>query len=174
MKKRFAVALSLFALLACSQLADSQAPAAAPSEILDKMAGTWTVEGNVRTSPTHHTITAEWILNRQFLRLHEVTSPEAPKSEKPYDAIWFVGYDEVSDRYVIHLLDIFGPRFSETLGYGTRKANAIAFVFEYPDGPFHTTMEYRPESDSWHWLLEQKEKGQWQQFADFKLTRRKQ
>ena len=84
----------------------------------------------------------------------------------------FIGYDETSERYVVHLLDFFGARFSETLGYGTRKDNSVTLVFEYPDGPFHTTWRWLPESSSWQWHLEQKDKGgKWTTFADFTLTR---
>jgi hypothetical protein len=171
MRKKTATAVLLCMLFMFSKFAIPQQAAGRAGDLLDKMAGTWKVEGHVRTSPAHHTITAEWILNKQFLRLHEITSPDAPAPEKRYDAWWFIGYDAVSERYVVHLLDIFGPRYSETLGYGTRKGNVIAFVFEYPDGPFHTTVEYLPESGAWRWLLEQREKGQWTEFADFKLTR---
>lgn len=78
----------------------------------------------------------------------------------------------VSERYVLHLLDGFGARFSETLGYGTRNGNQIQFVFEYPDGPFHTTYRWDPVNKTWQWLLEQKDKnGKWVPFADLKLTR---
>ena len=169
--KKLAAALCLLVCFLSSPAATPQLPPPSQDELLQKMVGTWKVEGHVRGTPAHHTITAEWILNRQFVRLHETISADAPKSEKPYDALWFIGYDDVSDRYVIHLLDIFGPRFSETLGYGTRKGNAMVFIFEYPDGPFHNTMTFLPESGAWHWLLEQKEKGQWSTFADFQITR---
>jgi hypothetical protein len=50
--------------------------------------------------------------------------------------------------------------------------NAIHFVFEYPDGPFHTTFRWSAEKDSWEWLMEQKDKeGKWTSFADLTLTR---
>jgi hypothetical protein len=62
------------------------------------------------------------------------TSSSAPGSERRYEAIWYMGYDTTSERYVLHLLDIFGARYSETLGFGTRDGKAIRFVFEYPDG----------------------------------------
>lgn len=120
----------------------------------------------------HHDVEAEWMLNHQFLRIHEKTAANAPPDEHLYDAIWFLGYDPTSERYVLHLMDVFGGRFSETLGYGTRDGNAIRFVFEYPDGPFHTTFRWSPEPNSWQWLMEQKNKeGKWTQFADLKLTR---
>ena len=120
----------------------------------------------------HHEVCAEWVLNHQFLRLHEKTAAGAPKTEQAYEALWFLGYDPISERYVLHLMDIFGARYSETLGYGTRDGNQIRFVFEYPDGPFHTTYLWNPEKDAWEWLLQQKDKdGKWTSFANFKLTR---
>jgi hypothetical protein len=136
------------------------------------MTGTWELTGQIMGRQAHHEVQAEWVLNHQFLRIHEKTQVNAPASERRYEAIWFLGYDPVSERYVLHLLDLFGARFSETLGYGTRDGNAIRFVFEYPDGPFHTTYRWDPEKNSWQWLMEQKDKsGTWANFADLKLTR---
>lgn len=120
----------------------------------------------------HHTLQAEWVLNHQFLRMHEQTSAAAPKDEHPYEAIWFLGYDAVSERYVLNLMDVFGTRFSETLGYGVRDGNKIRFVFEYPDGPFHTTYIWNPDSGIWEWLMEQKRSdGKWSSFADLTLVK---
>jgi hypothetical protein len=42
--------------------------------------------------------------NHQFLSLHKKTSADAPAAERRYEALWFVGYDGVSERYVMHLL----------------------------------------------------------------------
>jgi hypothetical protein len=112
------------------------------------------------------------VLSHKFVRIHEKTEDATPASERRYEAIWFLGYDPVSERYVLHLLDVFGGRFSETLGYGTREGNSIHFVFEYPDGPFHTTYQWSPEKDTWQWLMTQKDKdGKWAKFGDLKLTR---
>jgi hypothetical protein len=95
------------------------------------MIGRWKLEGKIVWRDAHHEVEAEWVLNHQFVRIHEKTEDAAPASEKRYEAIWFLGSDPVSERYVVHLLDVFGGRFSETLGYGTRDGNAIHFVFEY-------------------------------------------
>jgi len=74
---------------------------------------------------------------------------------------------------VAHWLDIYGGRFSETLGYGTRTNNEVRFVFEYPDGPFHTTFRWLPDNKQWEWLMETKTKsGQWKQFADLTLSQK--
>ena len=73
---------------------------------------------------------------------------------------------------MLHLIDTFGGRFSESLGYGTRDGNQIRFVFEYGDGPFHTTYRWNPETDTWQWLMEMKDKnGKWVPFSDLKLTK---
>jgi len=141
-------------------------------DLAEHMVGVWKLEGQVMGRPAHHEVQAEWVLNHQFLRIHEKTSASAPLLERRYEALWFVGYDSISDRYVVHLLDLFGARFSETLGYGSRDGNTIRFVFEYPDGPFHTTYRWSPQPDTWQWLLEEKNKdGKWITFADLRLTR---
>jgi hypothetical protein len=73
---------------------------------------------------------------------------------------------------VLHLLDVFGGRYSETIGYGVRDGDAVRFVFEYPDGPFHTTFRWNREKDTWQWLMEQKDKdGKWTVFGDLGLAR---
>jgi hypothetical protein len=150
----------------------AQAPPPWNDALVDHMAGAWKVEGQVAGRDAHHEVRADWMLNHQFLRIQEKTSADAPKTESPYDALWFLGYDDASERYVLHLMDVFGGRYSETLGYGTRDGNQIRFVFEYPDGPFHTTFRWSPEKDAWEWLLEQKDKnGKWAPFADLKLSR---
>lgn len=83
-----------------------------------------------------------------------------------YEAMIFIGYDNTSERYVAHWMDVFGGRFSETLGYGTRSGNAIKFVFEYPDGPFTNTFTWNPETKTWIFLMEQKDQtGKWKVFA---------
>jgi Protein of unknown function (DUF1579) len=150
----------------------AQAPAEWHDNLVDHMIGKWKLEGQVMGRDAHHEVEAEWVLNHQFVRIHEKTEASAPGSEKRYEAIWFLGYDPTSERYVVHLLDMFGGRFSETLGYGTRDGSTIRFVFEYPDGPFHTTYQWSPENNTWQWLMTQKDKeGKWTTFASLKLSR---
>ncbi|MFI5114016.1 MAG: hypothetical protein ACHP7J_02645 [Terriglobales bacterium] len=165
-------ALLVVLLVALSSVPSiAQASAEWRDDLADHLTGNWKIEGQVLGRDAHHEVSAEWALNHQFLRIHEKTAATAPASENRYEAFWFLGYDPVSDRYVLHLLDVFGGRFSETLGYGTRNGNEIRFVFEYPDGPFHTAFRWLPEKSTWQWLLEQKDKdGKWTTFADFKLT----
>ena len=140
--------------------------------LIDHMTGIWKLEGRITGQDAHHQVQVDWVLDHRFLQIHEKTAADAPGTERRYEATWFLGYDPVSERYVVHLLDIFGARFSETLGYGRRQGNVIRVVFEYPDGPFHTTYTWFQETDTWQWLMEQKDKnGKWANFADLKLRR---
>ena len=163
----------MIAILAlASGFAAAQSPNEWNDELVEHLSGMWKLEGTVMNHPAHHDIRARWVLNHQFLNIQERTAANAPEEEHRYQATWFLGYDSVSDRYVMHLLDVFGGRYSETLGYGTRDGNSLRFVFEYPDGPFHTTFSWQPQSKSWHWLMQQKDKaGKWSPFADLTLTR---
>jgi hypothetical protein len=137
----------------------AQTPGEWHDDLVEHMTGSGKGRGQIMGRDAHHEIQAEWVLNHMFLRIHESTSTDAPGSEKRYEAIWFLGYDPVSEKYVLHLFDVFETRFSETLGYGTRDGNFIHFTFEYPDGPFHTTFRWLPENGGgWQWLMEQKRK----------------
>jgi hypothetical protein len=133
---------------------------------LDKMVGHWTMNGELMGQPTTHTVQAKWILNHQFLEIHEWGPPD-PKTAKPqYEAMPMIGYDNLSERY-----DVFGGRFSETLGYGKRVGNEIDFIFEYPDGPLRTNFIWDATRGQWHWQMTQKNtSGQWTTFADLTLS----
>jgi hypothetical protein len=139
--------------------------------LLDKMVGNWKVGGTIRGRSVAQTVQAEWVLDHQFLRVHEKGTPD-PKSAPAYEAIVMIGYDHASDRYVAHWMDNGGGRYSETLGYGLRSGDEIKFVFEYPDGPFHTTFLWLPERNQWQWLMQTKDNlGHWVEFANLTLTR---
>jgi hypothetical protein len=66
------------------------------------MAGNWSVSGRVMGGDAHHELKSEWVLNHQFLRIHETTAADAPASERRYEAIWFLAYDPISERYLLH------------------------------------------------------------------------
>jgi hypothetical protein len=137
-------------------------------ELLDNLVGDWKLTRKMRGQSVENSVKAEWTLNHQFLLVHmkDLSTPSN------YEAMVFIGYDNSSERYVAHWIDVFGGRFSETLGYGARTGNAIKFVFEYPDGPFHNTFTWHPESKSWIFLMEQKDQtGNWKVFAEDSLRR---
>jgi hypothetical protein len=78
----------------------------------------------------------------------------------------FIGFDNMSVRYVAHWMDTFGGRFSEVLGFGSRSGSSIKFVFDGFEGPLHNTITWNVESSTWNMLIVQKNgKGEWKTFA---------
>jgi Protein of unknown function (DUF1579) len=164
--------LGLLLLLTATALAQTKsAPLDGPhrpfqDDLLENLQGQWKLTGTIAGHPGEGVLDAAWVLNHQFLKIHEKGTSVIP-GRPPYEADVYIGYDNASDRYVIHWIDIYGGRFSETIGYGTRSGNTIRFNFEYPDGPFHNTFTWNPEGKSWRFLLEQKnDAGTWGVFAD--------
>ena len=166
-------AVSLMLACAGAQFAVAQEPLDGPNrifkdELLENLVGDWKLSRQIFGRSAENIVKADWVLNHQFLRIHmkDVATPAQ------YEAMVFVGYDNMSERYVAHWIDIFGGRFSETLGYGKRDGNSIKFVFEYPDGPFHNTFTWNPGDKTWRFLGEQKNKeGKWGVFATDTLRR---
>ena len=171
----------ILALLLCAgagpvraRAQEADAPLDGPRRIfqdslLEHLTGDWSMAGRVRGRPVTYTLHAEWVLNHQFLelRMRDVAEPPA------YQAMVYLGYDNTSERYVTHWLDAFGGRWSETLGYGQRAGAAVRLVFEYPDGPFHTTFTWNPKDRTWTVLMEDRGPGGvWQEFASYTLHRK--
>ncbi len=174
---------NLFAIVLCAlaispaALAQEQTPSpdgpqhTFQNELLDKMVGRWKLTGMIHRQSVEHAVEAQWTLNHQWLNVHE-KDKAAPKDSSPaYEANVMIGYDNTSERYVAHWLDVYGGRFSETLGYGTRSGDQIEFVFEYPDGPFHTTFRWIADRKQWQWQMRTKNSaGKWVDFANLTLT----
>ena len=129
------------------------------------------MNGELMGQPATHTVQAKWILNHRFLEIHECGPPD-PKTAKPqYEAMPMIGCDNLSERYVVHRIDVFGRRFSETLGCGKRVGSQIDFIFEYPDSPFRTNFIWDATRGEWHCQMTQKNtSGQWTTFADLTLS----
>jgi hypothetical protein len=138
--------------------------------LLDRFVGQWRVERTMHSRTTSSDLKAEWVLNRQFLFLH-YQEPHA-SADTAYEAMVFIGYDNTSERYVAHWIDVFGGRFSETLGYGVREGKGVHFVFEYPDGPFHNTFTFDSAKGSWTSLMRTKNaRGEWVTFANDQIVK---
>jgi len=76
MRFRLVLALAVFVLL--------QSPMAAQispewtDDLVDHMVGSWKLTGQVLGHEAHHEVQVEWVLNHQFLRVHEKTAADAP------------------------------------------------------------------------------------------------
>jgi hypothetical protein len=169
---RFPLSLSLLLALSAPALAQQPVGQDGPAHsfqdsLMTQLVGQWTMSGDLLGSAAPFTLRVEWVLNHQFLRLEMRDQANPPK----YEAISYVGYDNASERYVAHWIDIFGGRWSETLGYGKREGNSVRFVFEYPDGPFVSVYTFDPKTG---WRIDMTQRattGGWKDFAHYKLVK---
>jgi hypothetical protein len=149
-----------------------QARAQLKDDLLDKLTGQWALTGTVAGKTAHHDVQAEWVLNHQFLRIHEQANPKAG-DQSGYEAWVFVGYNKEKQQYVAHWLDVFGGSGAEAVGFGKRTGDSIVFNFDYPDGAFETTFRWNPDDRTWQWLMRGRQaSGEWKPFADLTLRRK--
>jgi hypothetical protein len=137
------------------------------SDLLDQLAGFWAVNGTVRGQPSREGADGEWVLGHQFLRLHR------KQIDGPNESLIHVGYDNVSERFVLIRLDSLSARGAETLGYGIKTGDeTIQFTYEYPSGPYKETWTFDPKERSWQFQVESKDRqGKWITFSTLTLHR---
>lgn len=78
-------------------------------EMLDRLVGKWKVSGKMGRRPIDHTCDVKWVLNHQFLQVHYLdVSPTVPENaHSKYEALAFIGHDNMSERYVAHWIEVF-------------------------------------------------------------------
>jgi len=137
-------------VVAATVMAQEKASQSFEDDLLDHLLGTWDVAGMVHGNPSKQTLQAEGVLHHQFLRVYEKSRENVAQTNVPYEGVLFIGYDSTDKHYVTHLMNVFGGRDSETLGYGERKGNEIKFVFKAPDGSVEEQFIWEADSKAWH------------------------
>lgn len=137
---------------------------------LNNLVGSWKLKRTIRGQTVNNKLVAKWVLNHQFLQLEM----EDEKTPPEYAATVYIGFDDEKKSYVVHWIDVFGGKFSETLGYGKRDGNKIVFLFDYPDGPFRNTFTWDEKKESWNFLMQNGDRAgkNWRLFAEDTLTRK--
>jgi hypothetical protein len=165
----------LLVAVVCVLVLTGFSPAQQPTfsdPLLDHLAGSWVLQGTIAGKQTTHDVSAEWALAHQYLRVHEVSREKKDNGEPAYQAMVFIGWDQTQSQYVCFWLDTYGGAFDSTIGHAKRDGDEVAFLFKYPDGPFHTTFAYDPQTDTWQWRMDSEDKGTLKPFARVKLTRK--
>src|SRR5580658_7706282 len=57
--------------------------------LLNHMIGKWVLQGQIDGKETSHDIDAEWVLNHEYVRLHELSRERNANGEPAYEAIVF-------------------------------------------------------------------------------------
>jgi hypothetical protein len=153
----------------------SARPQPVQDPVLDRLVGTWVLQGTIAGQATTHDVTVDWVLGHQYVRLHEVSRETNARGQPAYEAIVFIGRDQVPGRYACLWLDTTGGGglSGQAIGHGTPSADGLAFLFQGADGStFHTTFRYSQASGTWQWLMDGEEGGKLVPFARVTLTRK--
>lgn len=152
---RFRMRAMLAALMLLAMMpAAAQEPADGPNRsfrdpFIDNLVGEWRLVRQIRGRDIESSVSADWVLNHQFLRIHMKDVADPPT----YEALVYIGYQHADQRYVVHWLDVYGGKFS-AIGHGKRVGDTIAFVFQYDEGPFYNTFKWDARTESWTFTME--------------------
>ena len=142
--------------------------------LLDRLTGTWILQGTIAGRDTTHDVKSEWVLNHEYLRFHETlrrrTSKASPRMRR-----WSLlnGTNHRTNTGACGSIRP-GAVVSRPIAEGKRGNDEIAFIFrdKDKDSGIHTTFVYSKGSDTWNWLIDNEHGGKLTSFARVKLTRK--
>src|SRR6266566_3079001 len=146
--------LSILLLLAAAQLPAQSLPA---DSLFDRLIGHWVLRGTMARQSTTHDVDFEWMLGREYVKMHEVSREPGPNGAPPYEAVVLFGRDPRSGEYAVLWLDNTGASAFDPqgIGRGTVTGDSVPFVFHYTQtNGFHTTFVYSRATDSWQWHMD--------------------
>jgi hypothetical protein len=142
-------------------------------ELLERLAGRWVMRGVIAKQQTTHDIDARWVLDKEYLQIHEVSREKDAAGKPQYEAIVHVVWDPKAGEYACLWLDTTGiANFPpEGVGHAKPERDKMSFVFKDADGGIHTTFTYDRTANTWSWTIDNDVKGALTPFARLKLTR---
>jgi hypothetical protein len=143
--------------------------------LLDLLVGKWVLRGTIDGKETTHDFDAEWVLNREYVRIHEVSRDLGSNGAPSYEAIVFIRWNPKSSEYACLFLDSTGAADFPRMPIGRAKPSgqAIPFLFKLAGGHiFHSTLICKDATGTWQWVMDEEEGGRLQPFARVTLTKR--
>jgi len=113
--------------------------------------------GTIAGEQVTHDVHAEWILDRRYVRIHEVSRERDEKGKLAYEAWIDVAWDAANAEYVVMWLDnTETTNFAEEgVGHGKPDGDRISFVWNLADGSgIRNTFAYDREGDTWSWIID--------------------
>ncbi len=168
---------AILVLLIMASFSSSAQQPTRKDPLLDRLTGTWILQGTIAGRETTHDIESEWVLNHEYLRFHETSREKNIQGQPAYEAIVFIEWDESSNEYRCLWLDSTGGGgLTAPIAQGKRGNDEIAFIFrdkdKDKDSGIHTTFVYSKGSDTWSWLIDNEHDGKLTSFARVRLTRK--
>jgi hypothetical protein len=173
---RLLVALAFTSLVVPAALAQSQV-SSAPEALLDRMTGHWVMTGTIAKKMTTHDVDVDWVLKREYLRIHEVSRDKDANGDIGYEAWIYIVWDAKNSEYAVMWLDnTAATNFAaEGIGHAKPDGDRIPFIFKDAEGSgIQTIFAYDRAKDTWSWTIDNLDKsGKASSFARLTLTRKK-
>lgn len=144
-------------------------------DVLERLVGRWVLEGTIAGKTTTHDVVASWVLNGQYVQLHEVSRERDAQGRPAYEALVYLTWEPSRGEYSCLWLDSTSNvgLSNGVLGRAKPSGDEIRLLFRFADGStFHTTFAYDRKADTWQWKMEGEEKGQLVPFARVMLRHR--
>lgn len=178
MRSRLALPLLLTVplALALSLAALAQAEPAPPDpqrELLDRLTGHWVMRGTIAQQQTTHDIEAQWVLDRGYVQIHDVSRERNDSGKPEYEALVYVVWEPKLGEYACLWLDSTGVAAfpPEGVGHAQPEPDRIAFVWGDSESGIHNTFTYDRANDAWSWAIDNVSQGALRPFARVTLTR---
>jgi hypothetical protein len=145
-----------------------------PDSLLNKLIGKWVLRGTIAGKETIHDVSADRVLNGQYIQLKEVSREKDEKGSPLYQAIVYLCWQEAKKEYFCLWLDNTSNEgiSNGIIGRAKQSGDEIEMVFNFSSvSQFHTTFLYNKKTDTWQWHMEGEEKGKLQPFGRVKLTK---
>jgi hypothetical protein len=122
-------------------------------DLLNNFVGKWDVDATVHGQKFTLYREAEWVMDHQYLRIHETSHQVIPWLNIPFERTIFIGYNHLSKRYVVYELTVHGASGllqPEGFSYGERSGNELKVVIKKGSEPFIIQrFTWEPESKLW-------------------------
>jgi len=130
--------------------------ASQPQEMLSRLVGRWVLTGVIAGQSTVHDVEASWVLQRNYVRLTEISRGRSRNGQPTYEATVFIGWVEGAHRYVCIWLDNTEVASGDVTCSAAAARDAIPFEFRDAQGALiiANTFLYHAENDTWEWRMD--------------------
>lgn len=144
----------------------------APRELLNRLVGRWVLNGVIAGQSTVHDVDAAWVLQRNYVRIREISREKNDDGQPMYEATIFVGW--AKDRYVCFWLDNTEVASGDVACTAADAPDLIPLQFRDRKGAliFTNDFSYNRADDAWEWRMANVRNGEADPFGTVSLRRR--
>lgn len=141
--------------------------------LLNKLTGKWVMKGKIGKQETTHDVVAGWVLNEEYVQIHETSREKDAKGKQIYEAIVYVSWDPAKKQFACMWLDTTAVSSFTPVGIGQLGQDGKHIVFHFDQGSdgIETTFAYDDKKNAWTWNIDNVEGDRKSPFARLSLTK---